>query len=457
MTLNLEFKSALLANGWAENVSIEIDDAGVISDLRVRKTPSTAADKRCVIPGLANLHSHAHQRAMAGLAEQAGPTGDSFWTWRKIMYEFLDAMQPHHLRAIAAQLYLELVSSGYTHVAEFQYLHHQAGGNHYSNLAEMSLQTLNAAQEVGIGITSLPVHYQYSGFGGQSVSPQQLRFYNQPESILEIVNLVEQATADDTNSNVGIAGHSLRATDKTSFNTVLSGLTAKERPIHLHIAEQQQEVADCLAWSGARPVAYCLDNFSVDAHWCLIHATHMTDDETQRLAASGAVAGICPTTEANLGDGFFKANLYLDNGGKLGIGSDSHISTAAVEELRWLEYGQRLLHQSRNQLSGGPNRSTGRNLFEIAAAGGAQACGHSSGSIAIGKRADFLVLDTEHPLLIGRQQDELLDSWIFSGNNNPISEVFVGGEKVISDGQHAKQGEINQRFRTTMRELIETQ
>jgi formimidoylglutamate deiminase len=446
----LKFKSALLPSGWASDVVVTIDAHGNIAEIQ---DDIPGAINGCLIPGLANLHSHAHQRAMAGLAERAGSGDDSFWTWRATMYRFLDAMQPHHLHAIASQLYLEILSAGYTRVAEFQYLHHQGNGQDYDNVAEMSLQTLNAASEVGLGITNLPVHYQFSGFAEQAVSEQQQRFYNEPDSFLRIVGELERAVAENLNANLGVAGHSLRATNREMFTQVLDGLTSQDMPIHMHIAEQLKEVEDCIAWSGSRPVDYCLDNFDVGANWCLIHATHMSVTETQRLAASGAVAGLCPTTEANLGDGFFNATDYLMAGGRFGIGSDSHSSTSPVEELRWLEYGQRLLHKTRNQLAGGRGRSTGRNLFDLAVAGGAPACAHNAGEIAVGKRADFVVLNHEHPLLIGRSGDEIIDSWIFSGNANAVQDVYVGGEHVIRDGAHAKQDQINKCFAETMREL----
>jgi formimidoylglutamate deiminase len=448
----IKFKSALLASGWANDVLVKIDHSGNIADIQ---TGVSGANSGCLVAGLANLHSHAHQRAMAGLAETASSNNDSFWTWRKTMYQFLDAMKPHHLHAIASQLYLEMLTAGYTRVAEFQYLHHLKNGQHYDNVAEMSLQTLNAAQQVGISITNLPVHYQFSGFGKQEISEQQARFYNTPDSFLRIVENIEMAIASNDNANVGVAGHSLRATNKERFSEVLGGLRSSDVPVHMHIAEQLKEVQDCLNWSGSRPVDYCLDNFDVNSNWCLIHATHMTESETLRLANSGAVAGICPSTEANLGDGFFNAGLYLNAGGKIGIGSDSHISTSPVEELRWLEYGQRLLHKSRNQLSGGANRSTGRNLFDLTLNGGAQACDYNGGSIEIGKRADLVVLDIEDPLLTGRTDDQLLDSWIFSGNTNMVSDVYVGGQHIIRDGRHAKQEQINTQFRATMRELIQ--
>lgn len=447
----LSVAQALLPTGWADNVRISIDASGTISDI---KTHVPGANQGCLLPGMANLHSHAHQRAMAGLAERAGSTDDSFWTWRKIMYQFLQSIQPEHLHAIACQLYVEMLKSGYTRVAEFQYLHHQLDGQHYDNPAEMSLQTLQAARDTGLGITNLPVHYQFGGFGEQALGEQQQRFANDPELFLRIVDELRQASADNENIVTGMAAHSLRAVGKQGLNTILESLHKDGTlPVHIHIAEQTKEVDDCISWSGSRPVDYLMDNFRVDQHWCLIHATHMTDNETRAVAESGAVVGICPATEGNLGDGFFNAVAYLKHNGAFGIGSDSHISVSPGEELRWLEYGQRLLHRSRNVLAGGYGRSTGRTLFDKAVAGGAQACGHNSGVIAVGKRADFIVLDTDHPLLYGRSGDELLDSWIFSGNQNTVCDVYVGGKHIIKNGHHAQEAAIAHRFKSTLKTL----
>ena len=449
----LHFESALLSDGWADNVRLDIDDNGDISAIESGITDA-AIDSGCALPGIANLHSHAHQRAMAGLAEKAGDSDDSFWTWRTTMYGFLDAIQPEHLHAIAAQLYLEMLKAGYTRVAEFQYLHHQTDGSRYDNIAEMSLQTMAAARDVGIGITNLPVHYQFGGFGGQPTSAQQRRFANDPEHFLQIVDALKKSGDSDPNINTGIAAHSLRAVTHESFSDVLDEFANRVTlPVHIHIAEQTKEVDDCVAWSGSRPVEYLYEHFPVDANWCLIHATHMTEAETAKVAASGAVAGLCPTTEGNLGDGFFNATQYLEAGGKLGVGSDSHISISPTEELRWFEYGQRLLHRSRNQLSGGYNRSTGRNLFDISVAGGAQACGHNGGAIEVGKRADFVVLDTNHPLLCERSGDDIVDSWIFSGNENTVRDVYVGGRRVIENGRHRNEETVARDFKKALREL----
>lgn len=447
----LHIKHALLFDGWAENVRIEIDASGAISNI---EKDVSGASEGCLLSGMANLHSHAHQRAMAGLAERAGSTDDSFWTWRKIMYQLLQTIQPEHLHAIASQLYVEMLKSGYTRVAEFQYLHHQPSGQHYDNPAEMSLQTLQAALDAGIGMTNLPVYYQFGGFGEQPLGKEQQRFANDPELFLRIVDELQQASANDDNVITGMAAHSLRAVGKQGFSAALKELEKDgSLPIHIHIAEQTKEVDDCIAWSGLRPVDYLLENFEVDDHWCLIHATHMTDSETQAVAERGAVVGICPTTEGNLGDGFFNAVEYFKHSGKFGIGSDSHISVSPTEELRWLEYGQRLVHRSRNVLAGEAGQSTGRTLFDKAVKGGAQACGYNSGAIAVGKRADFVVLDTDHPLLFERRGDEILDSWIFSGNSNAVRDVYVGGKQVIKGGRHVQEAVIAERFKATLKDL----
>jgi len=445
----LHIKHALLSDGWANDVKVNIDEHGTISHI---EKDISGAIQGCLLPGMANLHSHAHQRAMAGLAERAGATDDSFWTWRKTMYQLLQNIQPEHLYAIASQLYVEMLKSGYTRVAEFQYLHHQPSGKPYDNPAEMSLQTMQAALDTGLGITNLPVHYQFSGFGKQTLNEQQQRFHNNPELFLKIVENIEENAKNHKNINTGVAAHSLRAIGKEEFTQVLSSIKDKNKPIHIHIAEQTKEVDDCIAWSGQRPVEYLFNTFDVNHQWCLVHATHMNESETLALARSSAVAGICPTTEGNLGDGFFNAVEYLKANGHFGIGSDSHISISPSEELRWLEYGQRLIHRSRNVLSD-YGQSTGLTLFEKAIAGGAQACAHNSGEIAVGKRADFIVLDTDHPLLCERKEDEILDSWIFSGNHNTVRDVYVAGQHIIQNGQHAQQDEIATRFKLTLNTL----
>ena len=447
--------TALLADGWADSVEIGIDAQGHIERVDSAVDASDQAERvELLVPAIPNVHSHAHQRAMAGLGERAGNTDDSFWTWRQVMYHYLERIQPDHLQHIAAQLYLEMLKAGYSAVGEFQYLHHDVNGQAYDNVAEMSLQCLEAARQVGIGFTALPVLYRYGGFGKAEPVAGQKRFLNDADRFGRLVAELQRASAGDPNCAVGIAPHSLRAISADLLHEVINN-TTDPAAIHLHIAEQTREVDDCLTYSGKRPVDWLFEQFDVDSNWCLIHATHMTAAETTRVAQSGACAGLCPTTEANLGDGLFNAVDYLGQGGSWAIGSDSHISIDPVEELRWLEYGMRLNTRRRNLLVSDATRHTGRHLIDGALKGGAQACGRRLGSIAPGYRADFVVLDTSHPRLYGRRGDALLDSWIFSGNDNLVRDVYVGGRKIIDNGHHADEAGIAQRYRNTLDELAE--
>jgi formimidoylglutamate deiminase len=451
----LLFDTALLPDGWAAGVAVTVDATGDI--VSVDRDPSGHAGERIggiVLPGVPNLHSHAHQRAMAGLAERAGAGEDSFWTWRELMYGTLDRLQPDQLEAIAAQLYVEMLKAGYTSVAEFQYVHHDRNGRPYQDPAEMSLRTLAAAREAGIGITSLPVLYHDGGFGGQPADPAQRRFLNDADGFMAIVGRLRTASAGDSNAAVGVAPHSLRAVNGSLLDEVLRG-PGSDGPIHIHIAEQVREVEDCVAWSGQRPVEWLYARQPVDSRWCLVHATHMSRAEAASVAASGAVVGLCPTTEANLGDGLFDAPGFLARGGRFGIGSDSNVSVSPVEELRWLEYGQRLANRARNMLSGGPSRSTGRTLLEQILAGGAQASGRRTGRIEAGSRADFIVLDVDRPGFHGRTGDAVLDTWIFAGNENRVRDVFVGGQAVIRDWAHPRERDIEARFRQALDQLAE--
>jgi formimidoylglutamate deiminase len=452
MTTKIWAASALLRDGWAKSVEISFDAGGNITAV-IADTPHAEGERvELLIPAIANVHSHAHQRAMAGLGERGGDSADSFWTWRKVMYHYLERIQPEHLAHIAAQLYLEMLKAGYSCVGEFQYLHHALDGKPYANRAEMSLQCLQAARRVGIGFTALPVLYRYGGFGSAAPLDGQKRFLNDADGFIEIVAALQAATAGDANAAVGIAPHSLRAIDRELLTQVI-GAVDDLAAIHLHIAEQTREVDDCLAWCGQRPVEWLYDNFDVGEHWCLIHATHMSAAETAMLAGSGCVAGLCPTTEANLGDGFFNAVEYFAQRGAWAIGSDSHISIDPVEELRWLEYGMRLQTRRRNVLVSPGVSNTGRNLLDGALDGGARACGRRIGRIEIGDRADFLVLDHSHPRLYGRSADDLLDSWIFSGNDNLVRDVYIGGRKLIDNGHHADEDEIARNYRDTLDRL----
>ncbi len=444
--------SALLASGWADSVEITVDTNGSIATISPAMPYSDGDKVEILIPAIPNVHSHAHQRAMAGLGERAGDTQDSFWTWRKVMYHYLERIQPEHLFHIATQLYLEMLKAGYSCVGEFQYLHHDLNGQAYENRAEMSLQCLQAARQVGIGFTALPVLYRYGGFGSAAALEGQKRFLNDADGFSEIVKTLQTAVSNDANCSVGIAPHSLRAINRELLSEVIASLDDLAA-IHVHVAEQTKEVDDCLDWCGMRPVEWLFDNFEVAQNWCLIHATHINESETANMASSGCVAGLCPTTEANLGDGFFNAREYFAQQGCWAIGSDSHISIDPVEELRWLEYGMRLQTRSRNILASSTTANTGRNLLDGALAGGARACGRSIGSIAPDHRADFVVLDHEHPRLYGRNKDDLIDSWIFSGNSNLVRDVYIGGNKLIENGYHAGEDTIARNYRDTLDQL----
>ncbi|MDA8016431.1 MAG: formimidoylglutamate deiminase [Thermoanaerobaculia bacterium] len=446
--------SALLSSGWASDVAIEVDAVGDIESVEVGVSPAPEARhlRGAVVPGLPNVHSHAHQRAMAGLAERAGDGADSFWTWREVMYGFLDRMSPDDLEAIAAQLYLEMAKAGFTAVGEFQYLHHAPDGRPYDRVAEMTLRCHQAATAVGLGFTALPVLYSYGDFGALPPTGGQRRFLNDAERFLHLFHQVASTVADDRNASIGIAPHSLRAVSAEMLREVLDALPP-DTLVHLHVAEQLKEVEDCLSWSGQRPVEWLLDHMDLSSRWCLIHATHMTPQETAALAQTGAVAGLCPTTEANLGDGIFPAPDFLGIGGTIAIGSDSHITVDPAEDLRTLEYGQRLRDRARNVLAGGPGRSTGRNLLDQALAGGARALGRPLGAIAPKYRADLVVLDTEHPSLVGRGGDDLLDSWIFSAGRMCIRDVIIGGRLVVADRRHVQEDQVLRSFRATLDRL----
>jgi formimidoylglutamate deiminase len=457
-------ETALLPDGWANNVLFEIDAGGTI----VNVMPNAAAHaetcypfraKGPVIPGMPNLHSHAFQRAMAGLTEQAGQAGapgdDSFWTWRQVMYGFVGRISPPQLQAIAAQLYVEMLKSGYTAVGEFHYVHQDIDGRPFADYAEMSEQIIAAARTTGIGLTHLPVLYGCGGFGGKPAGPGQRRFLNDPAAFLRLLNRLMQGHPNDPQLRFGIAPHSLRAVTPQMLTEVLNGLDQMDAaaPVHIHIAEQVKEVEDCLAWSNQRPVEWLLNNHQLTPRWCLVHATHMTDGETGRLARSGAVAGLCPTTEGNLGDGFFNAADYLGAGGVFGIGSDSHISVSPIEELRWLEYGQRMLHRKRNVLANG-SVHVGATLYSAALKGGALALGRPIGKLAPGYRADLIVLDTEKPGLVDRNGDILLDSAIFAGNENPVRDVMTGGRWMVEEGHHRAEHAVLARYRAVLRDLV---
>jgi formimidoylglutamate deiminase len=446
---------ALLPGGWARNVLLEVDDDG---DLVTVRPDAASVDARripgIVLPGMINLHSHAFQRGMAGLAERGSRTPDSFWSWRVRMYDFLAHLTPEDVEAIAAQLYVEMLESGYTSVVEFHYLHHAPDGSAYSPAETMSEAILSAAADAGPGLTLLPTLYQSGGFGGASPDAGQRRFRSGTDSFLDIVGRLEARTREDPAVLVGLALHSLRAVPPEVLDAAVTAQSA-ETPIHIHVAEQLAEVEACLEHTGVRPVEWLLDHAPVDERWCLIHATHMSDDEVAAIARSGAVAGLCPTTEANLGDGVFRLREYLDRSGAFGVGSDSHVTVDPVAELRLLEYGQRLTLHERNVVVRGEDASSGRRLWEAAAAGGAQASGRAVGAIEPGRRADWITLDEETPALVAKTPDETLDTFVFfDGGARPVREVVVGGEVRVTDGFHPARNEVAERYRRTIRRLL---
>ncbi|OUR74902.1 formimidoylglutamate deiminase [Colwellia psychrerythraea] len=454
--MKLYAENILLNDGWASKQTITIEQ-GVITAIDAGMIEGAEIAQGAVIPGMVNCHSHAFQRAFAGFSEQGSEGQDSFWTWRKIMYQFLAQLTEVDAKNIAKQLYIEMLKMGYTRVAEFHYLHHDIDGSAYNSktitdksasLATMAQAIFDAAQESGIGLTLLPVLYQHSGFGEQSPSEGQKRFINSTEQFNQLVSDCFTLSEQYSNTNVGIAPHSLRAVDKTSLLSAVEHVRRldNQAPIHIHISEQQKEVDDCLEYFGKRPVQWLLDNVELDKHWCLIHATHIDEAERKGIIAKEAIAGICPTTEANLGDGIFPTTEFLAEKGTIAIGSDSHISVNPIEELRWLEYAQRLIKQQRAILATDEHASVGQNLWQQAAMGGAQSTNSNTGCLAIGKQADLLVLDKDKTKLFANANQQLLDSMIFASQQNPVSYVMVNGVWQIKAQQHVEQVQASDNF-----------
>jgi formimidoylglutamate deiminase len=443
---------ALLPGGWADGVRIAVDAAGAIAAVEPGTAPGAARRlSGHVVPGMPDLHSHAFQRAMAGGAERRSPAGqDSFWTWRETMYRFVGRFSPEDAEAMAAQLYAELLEHGFTCVAEFHYLHHQPDGAPYDDIAEMAKRHLGAAKRAGIGITMLPSLYRHGGIFGKEPHDGQRRFLNDLDAFTRILDGVREAIGDDPQMAVGVAPHSLRAVTPE----MLRALCGFDGPIHIHAAEQPKEVEECLAATGARPVRWLLENMPLDARWCLIHATHIDEAEATDLAKTGAVAGLCPTTEASLGDGIFPLPSFLAAGGRFGVGTDSHVGTSPAFELRQLETTQRLRDHARAVATAHQNPHPGRTLLEAALAGGAQVSGRAIGAIAPGMRADLVELDDTHPLLLGRGGDALLDAWVFNGQGNPVRSVVCGGRVVVEAGRHVDAMAIKDEFCVAMRRLL---
>ena len=445
-------KQAMLGAGWAQNVRLTVA-SGAITGIAPDTTPQasdTVVDT--LLPALANLHSHSFQRAMAGMTEYRMAGKDSFWTWRDLMYRFTAHLTPEHIEAIAAFVFLEMQEAGYASVGEFHYIHHQPGGTPYDDVGELSSKIAAAAATTGIGLTHLPVLYTYGGAGQAALQPGQARFGNSVDSFNDLVARAQATVAVlPPDCRVGIAPHSLRATSPGDLAEVLRAHPAV--PIHMHIAEQPREVADIMAWLGARPVEWLLNNVEISRDWCLIHATHMTEAETQHMARSGAVAGLCPITEANLGDGPFNGPTYLAAGGAFGIGSDSNVLISLTEELRTLEYSQRLRDLARNVMVVGEG-SVGAALYTGAARGGAQALGRKAGAIAVGQLADLVAIDSTDPALCALQAHQLLDGLAFAATGGVVTDVWSAGRHSVVDGRHIQRDQIVDGYRSAMQSLM---
>ncbi|HEY4211767.1 MAG TPA: formimidoylglutamate deiminase [Steroidobacteraceae bacterium] len=520
----LWFESALLPGGWTDHVRLTVVD-DCIDRIEMNVTPEEGDEQHAIaVPGLPNIHSHGFQRGLAGLTERRGPSTDSFWTWRELMYQFVERIDPEGLEAITALAFAEMLEAGFTHVVEFHYVHHDREGVPFADPGELCGRVAAAALETGIGLTLLPSFYAHSDFGGAEPTVRQRRFVCDIERFARILESSRKSVASLPGGLVGVAPHSLRAVTPDELTAVV-GLTSGE-PIHIHVAEQVQEVEACLSWSGQRPVQWLLENAPVDDRWCLVHATHATPEELRGVATSRAVVGLCPLTESSLGDGIFPAVDFLGFGGSVAIGTDSNVRIDAAEELRTLEYSQRLAHRARNVLARGDGASTGRTLFDAALAGGAAAAqlGRSSRAdryttpnaafpaLRVGRssRADryttpnaafpalrvggtrgmsgkptgstlpsgsqhhpkrdilrpqegleagallnLVTLNAQHPSLVDRRGDEILDSWVFAGDRGVVEHVWRAGHQVVSNGHHVRRAAITARYRRALRNLLE--
>ena len=447
----LFFDHALLSSGWARDVRITVVDGTIDSVAQGADRGAAERITGIAIPGLANLHCHAFQRGMAGLAERRGAGADSFWTWREVMYRFLDRLSPDDVHAITAFAYMQMLEAGFTTVGEFHYLHHDVDGRPYSDLGEIAARIAAASAEARIGLTLLPSFYAYGGFGGAPPAAPQRRFLNDPDRFLRLVERTREIVAGLPGAQVGIAPHSLRAVTPETLRIVCQA--SGEGPIHIHAAEQMAEVAESLAALGRRPVEWLLDNAEVNSRWCLVHATHATETEIRALAASRAVVGLCPITEASLGDGIFDGAGYLIAGGRFGVGTDSNIQIDAAAELRQLEYEQRLARRARNVMATQDGESIGRRLFASALAGGAQALQQPIAGLGVGLRADIVLLDENHPDLVSRHGDQWLDSWTFVVGRTAVKTVLVGGACVVEEGRHRMWRTIEERYKRVMANL----
>jgi formimidoylglutamate deiminase len=453
MSPRLWFESALLPGGWTDRVRLTVVD-GCIGRVEADVTPEHGDEQHAIaVPGLPNVHSHGFQRGLAGLTERRGPGTDSFWTWRELMYRYVERIDPEGLEAITALAFAEMLEAGFTHVVEFHYVHHDREGVPFADPGELSARVAAAAQETGIGLTLLPSFYAHSEFGGAEPTRRQRRFVCDIERFERILESSRKSVASLPGAHVGVAPHSLRAVTPVELNAVI-GLSGGE-PIHIHVAEQVREVEACLAWSGQRPLQWLLGNAPVDGRWCLVHATHATSAELRDVAASGAVVGLCPLTESSLGDGIFPAAEFLNFGGSMAIGTDSNVRIDAAEELRTLEYSQRLVHRARNVLAKADGASTGRTLFDAALAGGVLASGCvPPGGLVSGALLNLVTLNAQHPALVDRRGDDILDSWVFAGDRGVVEHVWRAGQRVVANGHHVRRTTITARYRSALKNLL---
>ena len=447
-------KTLLQGGHWRSDAVLHVTQDGVIGAIEQGSPQSADINLQgIVLPGMPNAHSHSFQRLIAGLTGPQGGQRDSFWSWREAMYRMANRVSPGQFGAVAQWVFVEMLKAGFTSCAEFHYLHHQPSGEAYANPAEMGIRVIEAAAASGIGLTLLPVLYCSSGFGQDRVSEEQRRFANTPEQYLQLLEHCRKAIGGRTLVDLGMAPHSLRAVPAGILHEVLDSWPDRRCPVHIHIAEQPAEVDACLEHLGARPVEYLLEQYAVDGRWCLVHATHMTPDEVLAAASSEATAGLCPTTEADLGDGVFRTAGWLQAGGNLAIGSDSNVRISVAEELRLLEYNERLASGRRNVLTSA-GMTCGRFLYERAAKGGGQALGQAVGSLQNGFRADLVELNGGHELLDGRSPDAALDSWIFAGDNSMLNSVWVAGRRVVAQGRHAAEADCRAAFARVMQEML---
>ncbi len=445
------FDSLLQNNGWVSPAFVSVDEKGLIQNLTSEKPEGEVETiDGFALPGFQNSHSHAFQYAMAGLAENH-PTGvdDDFWTWREEMYKCALSVEPDHVEAIAAILYAEMLRVGYTHVAEFHYLHHSKDGKPYSNLAEMGERLIAAAKTAGIKITLVPVFYQKGNFG-QDPQPRQRRFISKTvDAYFQLLEASRNVLKNYADASLGLSVHSLRAVDlddvKTTFNQ-----GPKDLPFHLHVSEQKKEVSDCLAFCNRRPMQWLLENLPVNERFHLVHSTHLNDDELKSLAKSKANVVLCPSTEGNLGDGIFRMKEYVRLGGHWSIGTDSHIGLNPLEEFRMIDYRQRLVTNHRNTFEG----DAASYLVNESIASGRKAMGAtSSNNFEVGKPFDAVVFNSKSHLLSETSEKNRLASILYTSDSSRIIGSIVNGKWVTKNGHHNNGRIIKDNFTKAMREL----